>query len=339
VLFRSLGPGEEVILPPYTFVATYNVIVANYALPVFVDSDPDTFQIDARKVESAITKQTKAILPVHIGGNVADLDTLLATARKHSLPLVEDACQAHLAEWRGRVVGNWGLAGCYSFQASKNLTSGEGGAVLCNDDAFAEKVYTFQGQARPRTSAGYNFSYVGDRAANYRMPEFQAGLLMAQLTRLGQQAKTRDENAACLSDLCCDIPGFRPVRLYDGCTRSSRLLLMFRYQKEHFANLDRAKFIAALAAEGIHASTGYTPLNTDNYVKALAVNPHYVRLYGKKRMARWLDRNQCPVNDKICAEAVWLPQTVLLGTKSDMKQIAEAVRNIQAHAREIARKS
>src|ERR1041385_824181 len=105
----EIGPGEEVILPPYTFVATYNVIVLNYALPIFVDTDLDTFQIDANKIDAAITPETKALLPVHIGGSPADLDTILAVGARHKVPVIEDACQAHLAEWRGRKVGTWGL--------------------------------------------------------------------------------------------------------------------------------------------------------------------------------------------------------------------------------------
>ena len=146
----DVGPGDEVIIPPYTFVATYNVVVLNYALPVFVDSDLESFQIDANKIEAAITKDTKAIMPVHIGGYPADLDKILDVAGKHKIPVIEDACQAHLAEWRGRKVGTWGLAGCFSFQASKNLNSGEGGAVLTNDDQFAEVCYNFHNQGRAR---------------------------------------------------------------------------------------------------------------------------------------------------------------------------------------------
>ncbi|MCX6000870.1 MAG: aminotransferase class I/II-fold pyridoxal phosphate-dependent enzyme, partial [Chloroflexi bacterium] len=129
VMRAILDPGDEVIIPPYTFVATYNVVVLNYALPVFVDSDLESFQIDADKIDAAVTKNTRVIMPVHLGGYPADLDKILEVASKHQVTVVEDACQAHLAEWRGRKVGTWGMAGCFSFQASKNLNSGEGGAV------------------------------------------------------------------------------------------------------------------------------------------------------------------------------------------------------------------
>src|SRR5258706_2001454 len=173
----DLGPGDEVIIPPYTFVATYNAVVLNYALPVFVDSDLESFQIDANKIEAAITKETRAILPVHLGGSPAELDKILEVANKHKIPVIEDACQANLAEWRGRKVGTWGLAGCFSFQASKNLNSGEGGAVLTNDEQFANICYNFHYQGRGKSASGANFAYSGTRGSNLRLTEFQGSLL------------------------------------------------------------------------------------------------------------------------------------------------------------------
>jgi perosamine synthetase len=126
----GIGAGDEVIVPPYTFIATINTVLAQHALPVFVDTDPETFQIDPRKIEAAITPRTALILPVHMGGNAANLDAILEVARKHKIPVLEDAAQAHLAEWRGKKVGSVGSMGCFSFQASKNLNSGEGGAIV-----------------------------------------------------------------------------------------------------------------------------------------------------------------------------------------------------------------
>ena len=128
-LFASLnalgiGPGDEVLVPPYTFVATINAVLLQQALPVFVDTDPESFQMDARKIEAAITPRTRCLLPAHIGGNAADMDTILAVAKKHKLPVLEDACQAHLSEWRHQKLSTLGDLGCFSFQASKNLNSG-----------------------------------------------------------------------------------------------------------------------------------------------------------------------------------------------------------------------
>ncbi len=122
----GIGPGDEVLVPPYTFVATINAVLWQYALPVFVDTDRQTFQMDPAKIEAALMSRTACILPAHIGGNAADMDTVLAVAKKYSLPIVEDACQAHLGEWRGKALATLGTCGCISFQASKNLTAGEG---------------------------------------------------------------------------------------------------------------------------------------------------------------------------------------------------------------------
>jgi perosamine synthetase len=335
----DVGPGDEVITTPYTFVATYNVIVLNYALPRFVDVDLESFNIDPKKVEAAITKNTKALLPVHIGGYPVDLDSLLEISKKHNnLPLIEDACQAHLAEWRGRKVGTWGLAGCFSFQASKNLNSGEGGAVLTNDDQFSEVCYNFHNQGRARQVSGYNFTYSGTRGSNLRLSEFQGSLLVAQMSRVVEQSNRRNENALYLSKLLCEIPGIKPAKLYDGATRSAYHLYMFRYDKAQFAGLDRAKFMAALSAEGVPCSSGYGVMNKDAYVSGLATNKHFLKIYGEKKMKEWLEQNHSlPQNDKLCEQAVWFTQTMLLADRSAMDGIAEAIRKIQKHAGELAK--
>ena len=333
----GIGPGDEVITAPYTFVATVNVALLHYAMPVFVDTDRETFLMDPRKLEAAITERTAAIIPIHVGGSVADMDSILAIAKKRNIPVVEDACQAHLAQWRGRNVGNWGTTGCFSFQVSKNLCSGEGGTILTNDDKVVSQCYAFHNNCRQRKVTGYNFTYVGGRATNVRMTEFQGALLLAQMTRLEKNAKTRSENADYLTSMLREIPGILPARMYDGCTRNAYHLYMFRYQPEKFAGMPRAKFLQALGAEGIHGSGGYGPLNKADFIQNALHTKPYVRVYGKAAVDKWMDRNQCPENDKLCEEAVWFSQTTFLGTRSDMDQIAEAIRKIQAHAAAIAK--
>jgi perosamine synthetase len=327
----DVGPGDEVILPPYTFVATFNVITANYALPVFVDTDPATFQIDPKKIAAALTPNTRVLLPVHIGGYVADMDGILAIARERKLAVIEDACQAWFAEWRGQPVGTHGNAGCFSFQASKNLTAGEGGAVITNDEEFATKVHNFH------TPSGARSSSPTGRGANFRLTEFQAALLLAQMTRLDEQFKQREANAAHLTAQLQKIPGISPARFADGATRSAYHLYMVRYDKRRFADLPRAKFLQALGKEGVGASGGYSPLNTSAHVKAIATNRHYQRIYGKDTMARWVERNRCPVNDRLCEEAFWFSQSKLLGSRSDMDRIAEAIAGVQKRAGDLAR--
>lgn len=333
----DIGPGDEVVIPVYTFIATYNVVVLNYALPILVDTDIETFQIDAKKAEAAVTAQTKAIMPVHIGGTPADIDAFVRIGEKTGIPIIEDACQAHLAEWKGKKVGNFGLAGAFSFQSSKNLNCAEGGAILTNDADFARACYTFHNQGQGGTGTSYGTG-TGTRATNQRLTEFQGNLLLAQMTRLQQQAKTRSDNAKYLTELLGDIPGIEPAKWYPGTTQSAYHLYMFRYLKEHFGGLSRDKFIEALGAEGIPCSSGYGQMNRDAYVTGLASNSHYLRIYGEKTMQEWLERNQCPQNDKLTGEqSLWFFQNMLLGTRENMEQIAGAIRKIQQYAKQIAK--
>ena len=332
----GVGAGDEVIVPPYTFIATVNAVLLLHALPVFVDSERDTFQIDARRIERAITDRTRVIMPVHLGGSVADLDTILGAAGKRGIPVVEDACQAHLAEWRGRKVGTYGKTGCFSFQASKNLNSGEGGAILTGDEALAEACYRFHNNSRGRRNTGSDFSY-RSTGANLRMTEFQAALLTAQMTRLEAQARTRDENAAHLTARLKQIPGIAPARMHEGCTRNAYHLYMFRYDPARFGGLPRAAFLKALAAEGIPASGGYSPLNKEPFLEEALSRPAFRAIYSKARLDAWREQNQCPENDRLCTEAVWLTQTMLLGPRQDMDDIADAIAKVQAHAPALAK--
>jgi perosamine synthetase len=331
----DVAPGDEVILPPYTFIATLNVVFLQYALPVFVDSDPETFQMDARKLEAAITERTAVIMPVHLGGNACDLDAILEIAGRKKVPVLEDACQAHLGEWRGRKLGTLGAAGCFSFQASKNLNSGEGGAILTSDDALYDRCWAFHDNCRGRR--GRPAPPLGGRGANLRLTEFQAGLLLAQMTRLEEQSKTREENARHLTQRLREIPGILPERMYEGCNRNAYHLYMFRYQAESFAGLPRERFLKALSAEGVPCSSGYTPMNRQPYVTATLASKGYQRLYPKEVLAGWAERNQCPANDRLCEEAVWFTQTMLLGPRQDMDDIANAVRKIHAAAADLAK--
>jgi dTDP-4-amino-4,6-dideoxygalactose transaminase len=329
----GIGPGDEVIVPPYTFVATVNAVLIQHAMPVFVDTDPETSQIDARKIEAAITEHTRCILPVHLGGSPADLDAILEIGRKHDIPVLEDACQAHLAEWRHRKVSTLGALGCFSFQASKNLNSGEGGAILTNDTDLYRVCQSFHNNGRGDTGSGFGYVRNG---ANLRMTEFQAALLLEQLKRVEQQSHAREQNAAYLTKQLAEVPGIRPARMYDGATRNAYHLYMFRYDKTQFANLPRAQFLKALHAEGVPGSGGYTPLNKEPFLKHTFDSRAYRAIYPDRQLAAWTERNHCPANDKLCEEAVWFTQTMLLGPREDMDQIADAVRKIQRQAGALA---
>ena len=328
----GVGPGDEVILPPYTFVATLNVILMQHAMPVFVDTDWETSQIDARKIEAKITPRTRCIMPVHIGGNPVDLDAVLAVAKKHKVPVLEDACQAHTGAWRNRRVSTWGDMGCFSFQASKNLNSGEGGAILTADPGLHEFCKSFTNMGRGPAGEAFAYARMG---TNLRITEFQAALLLQQLTRVEEQSKLREENAQYLTSMLKEIPGIYPARMYPGTTRNGYHLYLLRYDKAHFADVPRARFLEALEKEGIPCSGGYSMLNKEPFIKKWISSKPYQKMYTEREIAAWEGRNECPENDKLCEEAVWFFQTMLLGTRRDMDDIAAAIRKIQKYAGEL----
>jgi dTDP-4-amino-4,6-dideoxygalactose transaminase len=328
----GVGPGDEVIIPVYTFVATYNVVTLNYALPILVDTDIETFQIDSQKMEQAITPATRVLMPVHMGGMPANMDRIMAIAQKHNLPVIEDACQAPGSEWRGKKVGSYGIGGAFSFQSSKNLNCGEGGAVSSNDEEFIKKCYSFHNQGQAPRSTSFNPGE-NTRGTNGRITEFQAGILLEQLVRQQIQDRRRSRNIEYLSGLLNEIPGITPAKKYEGVTNVSYHLFMCRYNKAHFAGMSRVRFIQALKAEGISTWEGYGKLNREAYVTGLAKNRHYLKLYGEKTMDEWTERIHCPQNDKLTTEeSLWFGQTLFLGSTREMDQIAEAIRKIQKNA-------
>jgi len=335
----DVGPGDEVLTTPYTFIATIDAILLNGAMPVFVDVDPETFQIDPSKIEAKITDRTRAILPVHILGLPADMPKILSIARKHNLKVVEDACQAHLAEIRGKKVGTFGDFGAFSFQNSKNLPIGEGGALVSDDDALMDRAFSFHNFGRPYGTM------VGDVSGQYvivgtkcRTTEYQAAIGLAQLRRLEPETRLRHQNAEYLKSQIQDIPGILPYRLVDGVTLASFHLFPFRIDSKAFGGLSRDQFLKALQAEGVPCSGGYRPLNTMPYLKDAFTSRLFQAFYSKDELDfdAYVERNRCPANDRVCDETVWLPQYVLLGTRQDMDDIARAIRKIREHAEEIA---
>lgn len=331
----GIEPGDEVIVSPFTFVATVNVVLRQHALPVFADSDIDTFQIDARKIEPLINERTRAIMPVHLGGNPADMDTVAAVAQKHKLAVIEDACQAWVAQWRGRNVGRLGDCGCFSFQASKNINAGEGGAIISDNEDFIERCFGFHTQGRMRKSAA-EFNYTMS-ATNLRMTEFQAAVLLAQLSRLEAHSKQREENATYLTSLLSEIPGVVPARMYPGATRNAYHLYMLRFESEKFAGMTRARILKAVNAEGVPLGAGYGPLNMSPFLETTFRSRGFQRLFSRERIARWREQNHTPVNGRMTQEVCWFGQNCLLSERGTMEQFAEGIRKVQKHAGEIAR--
>lgn len=318
--------GDEVIIPPYTFIATASAVLMANAVPVFVDIDPNTYNLDATQLEAAITARTAAIMPVHIAGQPADLDAILALAAQHGLPVIEDAAQAHGSEWRGQRVGGLGTVGVFSFQSSKNMSAGEGGAIVTNSKEIFERCFSYNNCGRVLEGAWYEHRVLG---SNHRMAAWPAALLNAQFTTLADDMQLRDRNAGYLDQRLCELPGIRPLIVHPGVTRHSRHLYIMRYEAEAFDNLPREKFLAALQAEGIPAYKGYTPLYRE---KMFALDPtEYPWIEGRN-----YNHLALPVCEKACdEEAVWLAQSVLLGTESDMEDIVHAIAKVQKHVHEL----
>jgi len=330
----DVGPGDEVLVPAYTFVATVNAVVQQYALPVFIDTDPSTQLMDTRKIEAALTADTRCIMPVHMGGNVVDMDGVFRVAKDRNLAVVEDACQAHFAEWNGKRVGSLGNVGCFSFQASKILPCGEGGAVVTNQPELYDRMHAFQNNGRDRVTGTKN-GYL-HQGSNLRMTEFQAALLLAQLTRFEEQCRNRDANAKRLAAALAES-GVDPAGQYKNCTRNTFYVFMARYRPEAFKGLSRDRFLRAIQQEGIPIGAGYKPLNKEPFLEKILQSRAFRRVFSDARLKKYREMNVCPVNDALCKEALFLSQRCLLGGPGDVDQIVGAVEKIKRHAEEIAR--
>ncbi|MCL2744247.1 MAG: DegT/DnrJ/EryC1/StrS family aminotransferase [Planctomycetaceae bacterium] len=329
----EVGPGDEVITSPFTFVATINSILSHYALPTVADVDIESAQIDPAKADAACTENTAVLMPVHIGGLPADMDGFMELGKKRKLPVVEDACQAHLGKWRDKYLGSIGTAGCFSFQVTKNLACGDGGAVLTSDDALADKIYACHNNGRGRTVSSFMQNAV--RGRNNRMIEFAGAILLAQMAGIEKYAEIREENGLYLNKLLSEIPGVVPAKRYAGVTQSAWHLYMFRIEKEKFG-LDRDTFIKALSAEKIPGGVGYSAVDWTEYTKKIYSTRAAGRLYSKKFLDDWAERvGDLPKYKRLASEAVWFGQNLLVGPKKNMDIIADAIRRIQKNAAQI----
>lgn len=340
VLLKALGigPGDEVIVPAYTYVATASAVLQVNAVPVFVDIEAETYNIDPRCVEAAITARTRAIIPVHFAGQPADMDALIQIARRHKIFMVEDAAHAPGSEWKGQKVGALSEGGAFSFQASKNMTAGEGGLIATNDHRVASLCDSYLWAGREAGRPWYEHYRLG---WNYRITEFQAAILLQQLQRLEEQNSRRMENASRLFHRLSQVAGIATLRVDPRVTRHAHHICLFRYSQESFGGVPRPAFLRALAAEGIPSMGGYShPLyrnpmfvNKDFYARGcpLTCGGPYNQDVDFAKYAVL-----CPVAERACArEAVWLEHRLLLGTPEDVDDIANAVEKIREHATEL----
>lgn len=307
--------GDEVIIPPYTFIATATACLIFGAIPVFVDVEADTLLIDPEKVEKAITAKTKAIIAVHMAGAPANLTRLKEIAHKHGLKLIEDAAQAVGSQWEGTGVGAIGDIGTFSFQSSKNVTAGEGGIVLTNDEELGNRAWSIANVGRIREGRWYQHESIG---WNLRMTEFQAAILLAQMERLEEQIERREKNAKDLTERLKQIDGVRVMRRDPRITRHAQHIFMFRIAPELADQVDKHDVIRKINAEGIPVTAGYVSLNQND-----AVNAEIYKLTGERGVT------SCPISERACdKEVLWLVQNTLLGDEEDVEDIAIAVEKV-----------
>ncbi|MBM3333557.1 DegT/DnrJ/EryC1/StrS family aminotransferase [Candidatus Sumerlaeota bacterium] len=331
----GVDAGDEVICSPYTFIATYNSVLALKALPVFADTDPATLNIDPATIESRITERTRAILPVHIFGMPCDMDPIIAIAKKRNLVVVEDACQAWLAEYKGHKCGAIGELGCFSFQESKHIPSGEGGAITSMSEALIDKCNSFHNCGRAAGTNQGKGSFT--RGLNFRMTQAQAVLLMQQFEKLQKETEVRRANADYLSANLKQIPGITPVRLPEN-SRAVWHLYSFRYDAREFNGLSRDKFMDALTAEGVPCSSVYREQYFDGLLDEAIASRGYQRLWSAERLKAYrASLNDLKGNKQVCETAVAMTQNMLLADRAGIDHIIEAVRRIHTHSAALAK--
>lgn len=322
----GIGAGDEVIVPAYTWEGTAAAVLFAGAVPVFVDVDPDTYCLDARLIEAAITERTRAIIPVHLGFRFADMDAILAIAEKHNLFVLEDCAHAHGSQWRGKGAGSIGHAGSFSFQTSKLMTAGEGGAVTTNDINLADQVIRLANCGRPPRRESVGEPALGH---NYRMTEFQAAILLAQLERLEEQTLQRERLTQRLEEGLRQIEGISLLPRDPRITRQASYHYVFRFHPEQFGGIHRNAFVAALNAEGVHCDGRFYE----------AVYKSSLFEFAAEKFPSWANSKRefdCPVAVRAgYEESVWLPHQIFLGSEQDVDDVLTAIQKIKTNVSEL----
>jgi dTDP-4-amino-4,6-dideoxygalactose transaminase len=314
VAFQAAGlkAGDEIIVPALTFAASASAGLEQGIIPVFVDVDPQTMCIDPEAVRKAITSKTRAIVPVHLGAQMADMDAILTIAREHKLRVIEDCAHAHGAMWGDRGAGSLGDMGCFSFQSTKLLTAGEGGMIITNDEELAARCESYVNFGRD--AAGGEQTLLG---SNYRMTEFQTAVLLAQFERFPEQARRRNDNVRLFTRLLNDVTGVTTLQPYEKVVSQSAYGYYFRYMSESCGGVDRGRFIKDLLDQGIPA-----------------IEDMYVPVYRSPNFG-WRDapadvnfeNAACPVADKAAAdELVWIQHRIFLTGPRQMEWMASIIK-------------
>ena len=314
----GIKPGDEVIVSPITFVASATAILRVGAIPVFVDIDPETINLDANKVAAHISKRTRAIVVVHFAGHPADLDQLTELCDQHGLTMIEDCAHAHGAEWQEQRVGSFGRFGSFSFQASKNMTAGEGGMLITNDAELAERARSISNQGRRSGGAWYEHARLG---TNARLTGFQATLLLNQLQRLPQQLETRMTSARRLQTALRTIPGLKPTpqMLDERVSTHGFHIFSMKFDQEAFGGASRERVIEAMQAEGLPVTAGYPQPIYRN--ELFSMHAHVV--------------HDCSEAETYCRTSMWLPHNALLADDQWIDAAIVAVRKVRENVDEL----
>jgi dTDP-4-amino-4,6-dideoxygalactose transaminase len=331
VALRALGIGwgDEVIVPALTFAATAYAAIAAGALPVIVDVEPQRWTIDPDAVEAAITPRTRAIMPVHLGQQMADMDRLAAIADRHGLAIVEDCAHAHGQQWGGRGAGCIGAFGSFSHQSSKTLTAGEGGTLLTGDDDLARRAHSIIDCGRPKDAAEQQFTF----GANYRLGELACALLCTQLDRFEAQRAEREAGARLFEQLADGLTGVSVNPIHPQITRWGFYRYLFRIDPDAFAGATCETVADALEAEGVAAEVQYPPMSRYDLFQ-----PQLSRLPVCVVHANRLDpaRMSFPVAESAGErEAVYLNESVFRAGRQGVEDAVTAIAKVQQHAHEL----
>jgi dTDP-4-amino-4,6-dideoxygalactose transaminase len=327
----EVGPGDEVIVPAITFAATAYAPLTCNARPVFADVDPETICLDPESVRGLITPRTRAIIPVHYGASLADLDALADIARQHSIAIIEDCAHMPGAKWRDRGVGTWGAFGCFSFQSSKPMTAGEGGAITVSDADLEQKCQSLINCGRRRPGDTFESPLMG---ANYRMTEWQCGILLAQIERAPAQMELKSAMAARLREGLNGIPGIHAIARDPRVTREVIYAFMFKID-EGKLGISRNTFVKAMRAEGVPCGVGNDPVYRSSlFPRDSRAYRTACELAGIKPGSEEIN---CPVAERLFERGIAaLAHECLLGGEADVDDIIAAAYKVADNAGALA---
>lgn len=337
----DLGYGDEVIVPGMTWVAPVLAVLSVNATPVVVDVEPDTFCLSVEKAKAAITSKTRAILPVHLYGCMVDMDGILALAEKHDLYVVEDAAHSHGSQWKGKNAGTMGDLGIFSMQQGKVLTSGEGGAVVTDDDTFKERVELSAWNARRRLDPGSvkpgNLQLAELTTARYGtnrcLSEFQAAILLDQLPRLEGQNRKREKNAQWLDAKLAEIPGLSPMRRLPQINKQTYYGYTIRVDSKVFgidalSAIPRLREILGMGDFLLHAA--YKPLSNN---PLYAPHPKMHAITDAYRAALKVSDLKLPVAESGYLNSIVFHHSMLLGEEQHMQAVVDGFKTLTRTAK------